>query len=80
MVVPEAESLMVTAWVPTKPPDRGLKVGVAAMPPTAYAADATGLLLMPMEVAMACSVSLAETAIGEPYVDEPVVGVVPLVV
>ena len=50
------------------------------MPPTAYAADATGLLLMPMEVAMACSVSLAETAIGEPYVDEPVVGVVPLVV
>ncbi len=55
-------------------------MGVAAVPPIVYVAVATTLLFALAEVAKAFSVSLAETVSGEPYIDEPVVGVVPSVV
>jgi hypothetical protein len=44
------------------------------------AAVATGLVVQPVAVAIAFSVSVDETAIGLPYTVELVVGVVPSVV
>jgi hypothetical protein len=45
-----------------------------------YAAEPTTLCVSPLCVAIASSVSVADTLIAELYTDELVVGVVPLVV
>jgi hypothetical protein len=45
-----------------------------------YAAEPTALFVYPLAVARASNVSVAETVIALEYTEEPVVGVVPLVV
>jgi hypothetical protein len=71
---------MVTACAERYVPPTGLKVGAAAGGVIVYAAELTELSESPVATAMACTVSVAEIAIGPAYTGELVVGVAPLVV
>jgi hypothetical protein len=81
---------MVTVRAEEYVPAAGLKVGIAAGRIMVYAAEliwlvepaigATAISILVAETAMALSVSVFETVIGPVYIEEPVVGVAPLVV